>query len=607
MKTRLRIKGYAVESNKMISIDCTDWLASNANYHRYPPYLFNYEEAKAYELASVDPTSQHRISDYFLVLDNETIPSNTTEEVNLADYEVSRVIRDDPGVLKATSYKGKVVRELSITLYTYEKEHIDALNEYLNQVIANPADIGEHTIYNISYDLDDSMVDYMHYIKKWNCESRGLHVPTKDDYIPNTQVLTSETKLVRRVISNSGPVVHKELKYGVKQYAITAKIEVEYERDLFLIFEHGYMYNNHLLAPELLKTIGIFEEEPKEWVRDAAKMNLRHLADKRLEYPRIPMVDEHQIPIATLPDYRPLFSLLLVVANDKKVCNIKKLPGVDIMKAYVQHMLNNKDTVLTEDTGLFQIALYEDSTRYDKNKLKLKSNGEIVSDTNLDVTKTYRIVLYMKNDIQHISTDEKDELMDLLKPYVDSFIAVGDHAHSNLLTYDQAKTGSGRKYKAKGINLVDEADDIVTIGGKKLKDLGKVSTDSKWLEQVRTGDPLPITIPPYVADKLPVEYDTGIPYDNGSIEDQWSIDTPGIDLLYTDPNDQTSWRGGIESSAYTVQNGYPGPHDETVWTVKVNNTDTYTYNDPRYKYSLPLLSELLIPEQRGSYNIRCKY
>lgn len=607
MKTRLRIKGYALESNKLINIDCTDWLASNANYHRYPPYLFNYEEAKAYELASVDPASQHRISDYFLVLDKETIPSNITEEVNLANYEVSNVIRNDPGVLKATSYKGKVVRELSITLYTYKKEHIDALNEYLNQVIANPADIGERTIYNISYDLDDSMVDYMHYIKKWNCESRGLPVPTKDDYIPNTQVITSETKLVRRVISNSGPVVHKELKYGVKQYAITAKIEVEYERDLFLIFEHGYMYNNHLLAPELLKTIGIFEEEPKEWVRDAAKMNLRHLADKRLEYPRIPMVDEHQIPIATLPDYRPLFSLLLVVANDKKVCNIKKLPGVDIMKAYVQHMLNNKDTVLTEDTGLFQIALYEDNARYDKTKLKLKSNGELVSDTNLDVTKTYRIVLYMKNDIQHISTDEKDELMDLLKPYVDSFIAVGDHAHSNLLTYDQAKTGSGRKYKAKGINLVDEADDIVTIGGKKLKDLGKVSTDSKWLEQVRTGDPLPITIPPYVADKLPVEYDTGIPYDNGSIEDQWSIDAPRIYYLNTDPNDQSSWRGGIRSSAYLVQNGYPGPHDETIWTVKVNNTDTYTYNDPKYKYSLPLLSELLIPKRHTCYVIDCKY
>ena len=68
MKTRLRIKGYALESNKLINIDCTDWLASNANYHRYPPYLFNYEEAKAYELASVDPTSQNRISDYFLVL-----------------------------------------------------------------------------------------------------------------------------------------------------------------------------------------------------------------------------------------------------------------------------------------------------------------------------------------------------------------------------------------------------------------------------------------------------------------------------------------------------------------------------------------------------------
>lgn len=607
MKTRLRIKGYALESNKLINIDCTDWLASNANYHRYPPYLFNYEEAKAYEMAGIDPTSQNRISDYFFVLDKETIPSNTTEEVNLADYEVSRVIRDDPGVLKATSYKGKVVRELSITLYTYEREHIDALNEFLNYVIADPAGEEERTVFNMTYDLDDSIVDYMHYIKKWNCESRGLPVPTKDDYIPNTQVLTSETKLKRRVISNSGPVVHKELKYGVKQYAITAKIEVEYERDLFLIFEHGYMYNNHLLAPELLKTIGIFEEEPKEWVRDAAKMNLRHLADKRLEYPRIPMVDEHQIPIVTLPDYQPLFSLLLVVANDKKVCNIKKLPGVDIMKAYVQHMLNHKDTVLTEDTGLFQIALYEDNTRYDKSKLKLKSNGELVSDTNLDVTKTYRIVLYMKNDIQHISTDEKDELMDLLKPYVDSFIAVGDHAHSNLLTYDQAKTGSGRKYKAKGINLVDEADDIVTIGGKKLKDLGKVSTDSKWLEQVRTGDPLPITIPPYVADKLPVEYDTGWPHDNGTINDQWSIDAPRIYYLNTDPNDQSSWRGGIKSSAYLVQNGYPGPHDETIWTVKVNNTDTYTYNDPRYKYSLPLLSELLIPKRHTRYVIDCKY
>ena len=619
MKTRLRIKGYDSLPNQEINRAFVNWLFGKYGYTTKPAACYNYPEAVILAKRQIAPDSQKRLADYFSIVDNEVIESNGTDEAKLEDYTPSTIVLDDPDVVKVTPYKGTVKRDLTITLYSYSREYIDKGNDFLTDWLANHAnDTIELTLANVTYTLDQSTLDYIYYLKKWNNDSKGITVPTIDTYLPESMRKRSYTNisLVGKIVSKDGPTVHKELKHGVKQYALTVKLEVRYERDLFLVFEHKHIVHNKLLAPELLKTIGIYEDEPQDWVRDAGKMNIRHLADKRLAYPRIPMVDDFKYNIDAITNYSPLFSVLLVVGTDKKlVANIKQLPGIDIAKPYLRHILNNRDSVLTSTDGLFHIAVYTDTGRFNPTGLKLNSNGDIKSNVNMDIADTYRLVLYMKTDIQHISTEEKDDVMDLLKPYVDNFVNNKEYEHSNLLTYDQVKNKSGRKYKASGINLVDEANDIVTVGGKKLKDLGKVVVDTAWFAKSPQGETLPITIPAFVPDPLPVEYDDGLPKSIGSIDENWAIDIPFIHEVYGEfePGAEREWTGSLTVTPYTPVSGYPGPHDETIWEVQLTDDDgnfgaKQIFTDPKYKNGpLPLVPTLFPPEPDRTYRVTCKY
>lgn len=111
-----------------------------------------------------------------------------------------------------------------------------------------------------------------------------------------------------------------------------------------------------------------------------------------------------------LSGYQTLMSLLTIVDpnnTDNVMFNINNLGGMKFKDSVVNFMLHDKEVVGEMFGSLFFFALYENEQINYENKLYLDDDGNVKHTLPLDITKTYRVFIFLINDPTMLTSKSK--------------------------------------------------------------------------------------------------------------------------------------------------------------------------------------------------------
>ena len=123
-----------------------------------------------------------------------------------------------------------------------------------------------------------------------------------------------------------------------------------------------------------------------------------------------------------LSGYQTIMSLLTIVNpndTDNIMFNINNLGGMKFKDSVVNLMLHDKDVIGEMFGSLFFLALYENNQINYENKLYLDETGNVRHTLPLDITKTYRVFIYVINDATMLSCKSKSDTINFLNKEIE--------------------------------------------------------------------------------------------------------------------------------------------------------------------------------------------
>ncbi len=123
-----------------------------------------------------------------------------------------------------------------------------------------------------------------------------------------------------------------------------------------------------------------------------------------------------------LSGYQTLMSLLTIVNptdTTNIMFNINDIGGVKLKDSVIDFLLHDKDVVGTMFDSLFFFALYENDQINYNNKLYLDDEGNVKHTLPLDISKTYRVFIFLINDVTMLSCKSKSSTIDFLNSEIE--------------------------------------------------------------------------------------------------------------------------------------------------------------------------------------------
>lgn len=132
-------------------------------------------------------------------------------------------------------------------------------------------------------------------------------------------------------------------------------------------------------------------------------------------YLKYPSFDEFK-PMFEAVGYQAIMSVLILYDGsvDKPLMNINQLPGLTLKDSVRDLIIADKEHVGEKHESLFYIALYENDFINRRIKLYLDNDGNVYSPIKLDMTKTYRIFLYVTDSVNMLKCHTKKRTIDYL-------------------------------------------------------------------------------------------------------------------------------------------------------------------------------------------------
>jgi len=223
----------------------------------------------------------------------------------------------------------------------------------------------------------------------------------------------TQAKVMCKIV---GDMFNYDLTYdNEKQYwSLELTLRFQYAQPFYFHATYPIMVSNSLLHQKFigLKDKHTCSELGLNNLKIEEPNTLRALQFKK--YFRVPALDTHD-PYKDRPFYKNVFSVLTSITNTDKrnLFNLNSIPGITIDPVVIEYIKNNLTSVVQQNNDLITIALYEnDKYNFDR-LLRVDSDLNVFSHTDLDITKTYRIIFSICTDTTILNSSKQTKIENL--------------------------------------------------------------------------------------------------------------------------------------------------------------------------------------------------
>lgn len=201
----------------------------------------------------------------------------------------------------------------------------------------------------------------------------------------------------------------REFDTSTNKWSVPVTYKINYMLPTSLVVDYSLLINNAMLPYKYYIQKSEHAVDPKR-VKDLLSPDEFSIVKYKEDYVVIPPYDNHKINVQNTKILKPILCVLSAISNDDKTTlfNLSDLHYYKIRDEYIQYMKDNHQYLTTGMSkgfnSIFTIDIYEDRKLLSKNLITVDNDLNITSTIDLNITKTYRIVLSVLVDFSLLSS-----------------------------------------------------------------------------------------------------------------------------------------------------------------------------------------------------------
>nr|DAM88431.1 MAG TPA: hypothetical protein [Caudoviricetes sp.] len=604
MEAKITLNGYTKASNKELNMSIVTKLKEYLRIDSETFVMFNNNREQL--LFAIQADNNSEVTDYFIVKDTEPALDPATP-YSRSDSKYNIISKP---YITVDGYRSPVTRKLDITFYSNKRNKVEKVR----------ADIDRFNLTGIADMQYYVPANYSKLLEK--IETTGSLPITVPDETVDVKISYTARLNTKGNIEAIGP-----------NFKVDFQIAVNYNRDSYWVATYPLVINNKVLPKNIINSKFTYKKvKPAKDILEIGEQAKTYYGSDDVNVFMIPKVDNFRV-VVSKEGYFPMGSILVPIdpARPRTICNLFDLPGITINEPYKAYIIDNIANIFTPYKCLFYIELYEDKVKSSL-QLSMSAGGNITVPTNLDLTKTYRVVINILTKMGKLS-DPSLKLLNTLTQYKTANESGPALSKSNLATYTLTEDRSdpskaykliaGKLYSYRDIRVYSNGEDIVEDGVWR-------DSDADWYVKYPGGADL--TLKPHYNNELPSNYKEGtlptvvangnpaVPNPGGEdINNENTEDTrpdsdepfvfnPAINYIKKPVvnTPQPVWLGKVTTSQYKVGKRWPLPLTEIVYEIGKDGSDTVDETGSVTPPNLDI-DPLLELEGNGKIWIRVKY
>lgn len=325
--------------------------------------------------------------------------------------------------------------------YYHDLEYNYILPKVITSLLANIVSCMNKTLEQIGRDK----VDFVKYIDKIADDRMTFTSPDTGE--PNDAVLTILERQASVVgyftgnISDLKPETNEDGGYSIN-------VDYTFTYDEVVAFDVHYpalIYNNRIDKSFIVKNkvvmksrVGVYDPMQGALVKANEDMGVLASPYLKLDYLTVPYWDD-MLPKAYPSYYQRILTSLIILNNDdrRSLRNIKTIETISFKPQVLDLILGNEREYVTKIKRSFvYFALYEDDKLRTDIELYLDSDGVLSSTIDLDLTKTYRVGIFLLVDYNYLKEEDYNRLKyelttDLSNMTEKCVLAIKNYEHLN--------------------------------------------------------------------------------------------------------------------------------------------------------------------------------
>ena len=572
MEAKITLNGYTKASNKELNMSIVTKLKEYLRLDSETFVMFNNNREQL--LFAIQADNNSEVTDYFIVKDTEPALDPATP-YSRSDSKYNIISKP---YITVDGYRSPITRKLDITFYSNKRNKVEKVRANIDRF--NLTGIADMQYY--------VPANYSKLIEK--IETTGNLPVTVPDETVDAKISYTARLNIKGSVEAIGP-----------NFKVDFQIAVNYNRDSYWVATYPLVINNKVLPKNIINSKFTYKKvKPAKDILEIGEQVKTYYGSDGVNVFMIPKVDNFRVAVSK-EGYFPMGSILVPIdpARPRTICNLFDLPGITINEPYKAYIIDNIANVFTPYKCLFYIELYEDKVKSSL-QLSMSAGGNITVPTNLDLTKTYRIVINILTKIGKLS-DPDLKLLNTLTQYKNTNESGPALSKSNLATYTltEDKSDPSKAYKLIAGKLYSHRDVRVYSNGEDMVEDGVWrDSDTDWYVKYPGGTDL--TLKPHYNNELPSNYKEGtLPtvIANGNP----AVPNPGGQNINNEDNEDTTpdsdepfvynpviayikkpivntpqpiWLGKVTTSQYKAGKKWPLPLSSIEYEVGEEGSDT---------------------------------
>lgn len=572
MEAKITLNGYTKASNKELNMSIVTKLKVYLRLDSETFVMFNNNREQL--LFAIQADNNSEVTDYFIVKDTEPALDPATP-YSRSDSKYNIISKP---YITVDGYRSPVTRKLDITFYSNKRNKVEKVRADIDRFnLTGMADMQYYVPANYSKLLE-------------KIETTGNLPVTVPDETIDVKISYTARLNIKGNVEAIGP-----------NFKVDFQIVVNYNRDSYWVATYPLVINNKVLPKNIINSKFTYKKvKPAKDIVEIGEQVKTYYGSDGVNVFMIPKVDNFRVAVSK-EGYFPMGSILVPIdpARPRTICNLFDLPGITINEPYKAYIIDNIANVFTPYKCLFYIELYEDKVKSSL-QLSMSAGGNITVPTNLDLIKTYRIVINILTKIGKLS-DPDLKLLNTLTQYKNTNESGPALSKSNLATYalTEDRSDSSKAYKLIAGKLYSHRDVRVYSNGEDMVEDGVWrDSDTDWYVKYPGGADL--TLKPHYNNGLPSNYKDGtlptvIANGNPAVPNPGGQDINNEDNEDTTPDSdepfvynpviayikkpivntpQPIWLGKVTTSQYKAGKKWPLPLSSIEYEIGEEGNDT---------------------------------
>lgn len=310
----------------------------------------------------------------------------------------------------------------------HKLEYHYVLTEYVKKLVLH--------IYNLKYNRITEKIPFEEYLKL-TFDDRLDYTNTLDAVKEKSSLVIREAQIdIPGYIEDDLHNIKPEYDDGTSYYTFEFNYSFNYEKPVTLLLKYQVLVYNQIIDKVFRTFIKDgWREKPDYSKPMTGRIQSGHditYTDRTSDVFRI----RNNNYYLTLPDFdneslpkgeyyiNKMFSVLSIVDEMDKTLlfNLSDIPKLEFKVWMLQFILFSEREYITRHLeSMFYIELFENRKR-SRIEVVLMEDGTLKTKTDLDLTKTYRVVFNVVNDLNLISADAKNRLKIYLLEHIDDYV-----------------------------------------------------------------------------------------------------------------------------------------------------------------------------------------